>query len=988
MPAKAGIQVEWRGQAWIPAFAGMTREQNLRAADRLSATVVQDAACLWIDTGGIFGDWLCCYGEAAMVDWSFVNRENAAYIEEMYERYRADPGSVGPDWALFFAGFELGADGRRGPAVAGGGPRELPEKTIGVFDLIHSYRELGHLIANLDPLGHNRTSHPLLELSEFGFEDGDLERTVECPSFKGCQKATLGELVERLRETYCRTLGVEYMFIEDKEQRTWLQERMEPSHNRPDLGDEDRKFLLTKLIAARGFEHFLHTKYVGQKRFSLEGGESLIPLLETIIEEAGNAGAEEIVMGMPHRGRLNVLANVLGKPYEMIFSEFEGSFLRKDVQGDGDVKYHLGYARDHTTRTGRKVHVSLLSNPSHLEAINPVVEGVVRAKQHYRRDRAGDLVMPLLIHGDAAFTGQGLVLETLFLSGLEGYRTGGTIHVIINNQIGFTECPPDYRFTPYASDLAKVIEAPVFHVNADDPEAAVQAARLAVGFRNAFKKDVIIDLICYRRHGHNETDDPSFTQPLMYQEISRHRPAHELYCERLVAQEVVTGDEVERIAGEYREIFDDALNYARDFRPRQQVFALGGVWTGMTWAGDDWSAHTAVPLKTLQQVADGARRLPDGFTPHPKVQRLLDERAAMLGRDGKIDWGCAEMLAFGTLLLEGTSVRLSGEDSERGTFSHRHAVLHDQKTAAEYVPLDHLSPDQGRFYIIDSMLSEAGVLGFEYGFSSADPRNLVIWEAQFGDFANGAQVIIDQFIACAESKWQRMSGLVLLLPHGYEGQGPEHSSARLERYLQLCAENNMQVCNLTTPAQYFHVLRRQMHRRFRKPLVIMSPKSLLRHKLAVSAPRDLVAGGFQTVIPETEAINAREVQRVLLCSGKVYYDLAIARRERGIEQVAIVRVEQLYPFPAAEIRAALQTYPATAEVRWVQEEPENMGAYSFMAHHLPPLLGGRTLGYVGREAAASPAVGSYKLHEAEQTEVVDRALKLAPVRVVRKAHAS
>lgn len=941
-----------------------------------------------VQAGGDFWRLALLLWWAAMAEWSFVSPENAAYIEEMYERYRADPGSVGPDWAAFFAGFDLGADGKRGPLVASGGPRELPEKTIGVFDLIHSYRELGHLIANLDPLGHNRTSHPLLELSEFGFEDGDLERTVECPSFKGCQKATLGVLVERLRATYCGTLGVEYMFIEDKEQRSWLQERMEPRHNRPELTDEDRKFILTKLIAAQGFERFLHTKYVGQKRFSLEGGESLIPLLETIIEEAGNAGAEEIVMGMPHRGRLNVLANVLGKPYEMIFSEFEGSFLRKDVQGDGDVKYHLGYARDHTTRTGRKVHVSLLSNPSHLEAIDPVVEGVVRAKQHYRHDREGDLVMPLLIHGDAAFTGQGLVLETLFLSGLEGYRTGGTIHVIINNQIGFTECPRDYRFTPYASDLAKVIEAPVFHVNADDPEAAVQAARLAVGFRNRFKKDVVIDLVCYRRHGHNETDDPTFTQPLMYQEIGRHRPVHEMYAERLVEEGVVTGEDVERIAAEYGEIFEDALNYARDFRPRQQVFALGGVWTGMTWAGEDWSAHTAVPLETLRRVAEAVRRLPEGFTPHPKVERLLEERAAMLEPGGKIDWGCAEMLAFGTLLLEGTTVRLSGEDSERGTFSHRHAVLHDQKTAAEYVPLDHLSPDQGRFYIIDSMLSEAGVLGFEYGFASADPRNLVIWEAQFGDFANGAQVIIDQFICSAESKWQRMNGLVLLLPHGYEGQGPEHSSARLERYLQLCAENNMQVCNLTTPAQYFHALRRQMHRRFRKPLVIMSPKSLLRHKLAVSSPHDLVAGSFHNVIPEAEPIDARKVRRVIFCSGKVYYDLAVARRERGIDEIAIIRVEQLYPFPASDIRAALRPYPAAAEVYWVQEEPENMGAYFFMAHHLRPLLEGRALHYAGREAAASPAVGSYKLHETEQAELVNRALKLAPARVVRKAHAS
>ena len=915
-----------------------------------------------------------------MVNLDFINRVNAEYVDSLYQEYLRDPQSVDPQWALFFAGFEAGrgalpsGNGAAAPAALVAPP--AVERNIGVFDLIHSYRELGHLIASLDPLGHSDTSHPLLEPSEFGFGDADLERVVECPSFKGCSSAVLRDLITWLRATYCGTLGVEYMHISDKEQRLWLQERMEPTRNQPQLSVDDRKHILNTLTAAEGFEQFLHTKYVGQKRFSLEGGESLIPLLATLIEDAGNNGVQEVIMGMAHRGRLNVLANVLRKPYEMIFAEFEGTFLRADIQGDGDVKYHLGYARDHTTRNGHQVHVSLCSNPSHLEAVDPVVEGIVRAKQYYHRDPVRTQVVPVLIHGDAAFTGQGLVAETLALSELDAYRTGGTVHVILNNQIGFTTSPPDYRFTRYPSDVARIIQAPVFHVNGDDPEAAVQAARLAIAFRNAFKKDVIIDLFCYRRHGHNEADDPTFTQPVMYREIAAHPTVRQLYAERLGAHGIVSPGDAAKMAADWREIFDDALNYARDFMPRQQVFALGGVWKGMQWAGDDWSAHTAVPMAVLEQVMRGARRLPANFAVHPKVQRLLEQRAEMLQAEGKIDWGCAEMLAFGTLLLEGTKIRLAGQDTGRGTFSHRHAVLRDVHTGERYVPLDHLNGDQGLFRIIDTMLSEAAVLGFEYGFSSADPRNLVIWEAQFGDFANGAQVIIDQFIASAESKWQRMSGLVMLLPHGYEGQGPEHSSARLERYLQLCAENNMQVCNLTTPAQYFHVLRRQMHRNFRKPLIIMSPKSLLRYKLCVSSPRDLTEGSFQPVLAESDVIVPASVRRVLFCSGKVYFDLLAARRERDIDDIAIVRVEQLYPFPEKEVLVALSPYSAAREVLWVQEEPWNMGAWHDMYRRLRRVIGdSRALGYAGRPAAASPAVGSYKVHQAEAAELIDNALR-------------
>ncbi len=900
------------------------------------------------------------------MDLDFILRANPDYIEDLYRQYQRDSHSVGADWAHFFAGFEYAADGSR----AGRVPTDL-----GVLDLIHSYRELGHLIADLNPLGGNTTEHPLLALSEFGFDASDLDRTVQCPTFRGHTQLTLRQLIDQLRATYCGTLAVEYMYISDKTQRDWLKERMEPSLNKPALTTEDRLHIFSKLAAATGFEEFLHTKYVGQKRFSLEGAEALIPMLDALIEDCGSVGMQEVVMGMPHRGRLNVLANILRKPFEMILAEFEGTFLPRDIQGDGDVKYHLGYARDHVTRGGRPMHISLLSNPSHLEAVDPVVEGIVRAKQTYRHDRDCDQVMPLLIHGDAAFTGQGLVSETLSLSELPAYRTGGTVHVIVDNQIAFTTRPEDYRFTRYASDVAKIIQAPVFHVNGHDPEAAIQAARLAAGFRHRFKVDVIINLICYRRHGHNEADDPTFTQPLMYKAIAALPTLRDLYAQRLVETNVTAADETQRRIAEWRELFEDALNYARDFMPRQQVFALGGVWKGLTWAASDWSSHTAVPAQALAHVAETARHVPDGFTPHPKIARLYEERAKMVSSGGGIDWECGEMLALGTLLREGTNVRLAGQDTARGTFSQRHAVLYDQATGARWVPLQHLGEGQGWFQVVDTMLAEAAVLGFEYGFSSADPRNLVLWEAQFGDFANGAQVIIDQFISSAESKWQRMSGLVMLLPHGYEGQGPEHSSGRIERYLQLCADNNWQVCNLTTPAQYFHALRRQIHRDFRKPLIVMSPKSLLRHKLAVSPVGDFTDGTFQPLLSDT-AIDPARARRVLLCSGKVFYDLLAARQQRDIDDIAILRVEQLYPFPAAEIRAALAPYTAAGEIFWVQEEPWNMGSWQFITARWPQLSGeDRALRYVGRDEAASPAIGSYKIHQREQSEVIDRALR-------------
>ncbi len=914
-----------------------------------------------------------------------VTLANKDYVAEQYRRFKADPRSVGEEWALFFAGFELAAGGNGAAvgATTGAAPAAAGPPVIGVFDLVHSYRELGHLVADLNPLGAKPEGHPLLEPSEFGFGEEDLDRVVSCGGFRGCSRTSIRDLIARLQATYCGTIGVEYMHIQDQEQRVWLQERMETGSNRPDLSPEDRLRILDGLIAAEGFEQFLQIRYPTAKRFSLEGGDTLVPLLHTLIEDAGSLGVEEMVFGMPHRGRLNILANVLRKPYEMIIAEFEGSLLAKEATGDGDVKYHLGYSHDHPTRAGRKVHLSLAANPSHLEAIDPVIEGMVRAKQQHLEDAEYARVVPVLMHGDAAFTGQGVVAETLGLSELDGYRTGGTVHIIVDNQIGFTTPPEAYRFTPYPSDVAKIIQAPVFHVNGDDPEAGVQAARLAIGFRQRFKKDVFIDLVCYRRHGHNELDDPTFTQPVMYRKIAAKPTPLALYREQLGKAGAVPAEEGERRAREFRELLGDAQTYARDFMPREPVFAFGGLWKGFGWAGDDWSARTAVEPAVLEEVAGAFARVPESFAPHPRAARLMEQRAQMVREGRGIDWSCAEALALGSLLLEGIPVRMTGQDTGRGTFSQRHAVLHDVNTGDHYVPLDNIRGGQAQFRIIDSMLSENAVLGFEFGMSLADPRRLIVWEAQFGDFANGAQVIIDQFLACSESKWQRMSGLVLLLPHGYEGQGPEHSSARLERFLQLCAEDNMQVCNLTTPAQYFHALRRQMHRSFRKPLVVMSPKSLLRHKLCVSSLAELTQGTFRTVIDDIARGGAPEagvtiepggVRRILLCSGKIYYELLAARRERALDWAVLVRVEQLYPFPAKELEAIFAAYPEARQVYWVQEEPWNMGAWHVMYRRLRRVLpDDRTLGYAGRPEAASPATGSYKLHQVEERDLVNYA---------------
>ena len=896
-----------------------------------------------------------------------VARGNPEYVESLYRDYCRDPAAVEERWRLVFAGYELARNG------AAATDRRSPTTQVG--ELVHRYREFGHLIADLDPLGQSPRQHPFLQQDRWGFTESDLDAEIEWTPLRGGERGPLRELLRALRETYTDHLAVEYLGISDQERRVWLEAHIEPCRNRPDLAPEERRDIFTRLLAAERFEQFLQARYPGQKRFSLEGGESLITLLDATVEAAGRRGVEELVLGMAHRGRLNVLAHVLGKPYEMIFAEFEGATLPEDVHGDGDVKYHLGYSRDVTTSRGRTVHLSLSPNPSHLEAIDPVIEGLVRAKQSYRSDRDRCRVVPILVHGEAAFTGQGVVYETLALSALDGFTTGGTIHVIVDNQVGFTTAPSEYLFTRYPSDLAGVVHVPVVHVNADDPEAAVQAARLAVGYRQKFRTDVFVHLVCYRRHGHNELDDPTFTQPVMYERIRTHPTVVELYRRRLAADHVLDDATVRALADAGRARLDETLATARREMPEQRVFALGGVWQGLGWAGDDSRADTRVDEGRLREIGDALSRWPADFTPHPRAAKLAGERSERIRAGEGIDWATAELVAFGSLLLDGVPVRLSGQDSIRGTFSQRHTALYDTTNGRMWIPLNHVTSGQAELEAICSPLSEAGVLGFEYGMSSADPRRLCVWEAQFGDFANGAQVVIDEFVASAESKWQRMSGLVLLLPHGYEGQGPDHSSARLERFLQLCADRNLQVVNATTPAQIFHALRRQIHRRFRKPLVVMAPKSLLRHPRAVSPLRDLAAGAFRLVIDDDRVPDAGAVRRVLVCSGKIFYSLDAAREAATRVDVALVRVEQFYPFPSFELGAAIRRYTRANDVTWVQEEPANQGAWSFVRPLITEIIGPpRRLRYVGRDEAASPATGNAKIHQDEERAIVARAL--------------
>jgi 2-oxoglutarate dehydrogenase E1 component len=922
-----------------------------------------------------------------------LNSANSGYIDALYEQYVADPDSVDAEWAMFFRGFDFGfqrselesGDQERidqandsDATIPQGSERRKRERTDkGVVALVRAYRSRGHFIAELDPLGQNPTSHPLLELSEFGITEEDLEKGVGFGTFRYKTDGSLKALLDVLHRTYCGTLGMDTMTTADKEQEAWLEERIEPILGRLDYTPEEQRRILFQLIEAEEFEQFLHTRYLGQKRFSIEGGDALLPLLDALVEKGSALGVEEMVVGMAHRGRLNVLAHILHKPYEVMLADFEGASREEGAEDEGDVKYHQGYSYDFVTRQGRKMHLSLSPNPSHLELVNPIIEGMVLAKQDYLHDKERGRVVPVQIHGDAAFTGQGTVAETLNLSQLDGYWNGGTIHIIVDNQLGYTATPEESRFTQYPTDIARQIQAPVFHVNADDPEQVVHAARLAIEFRQQFKRDVLIDLKCYRRYGHNEADDPTLTQPLMYSLINNHPTAATLYAKQLVEAGVISQDDVDAMRSEVREVLERCQEKAKRLKVKPRTNTFGGVWQGMTWAGQEWDADTGVNARTLKRIGELATKAPENFHLHRTVERLNKARIEMAVGERPVDWGGAEMLAYGSLLLERIPVRLAGQDAQRGTFAHRHAVWHDVETGEKHIPYTQMSRDQGEFVVLNTMLSELAVLGFEYGITSTDPRRLVMWEAQFGDFANGAQLVIDQYIASAEAKWHRMCGIVMLLPHGQEGMGPEHSSARLERYLQLCAKKNMQVVYPTTPSQMFHVLRRQMHRNFRKPLIVMTPKSLLRHKACVSELSEFTSGGFRNVI-DANVTDAYAVRRVLLCTGKIYYDLLAALEERPLDEVAVVRVEQLYPFPERELEEAIARYRNADQYLWVQEEALNMGAWYFVQPLLDDLLPSEAdLRYVGRDEAASPAVGDAVQHQNEQQEIVDQALDVA-----------
>jgi 2-oxoglutarate decarboxylase len=874
----------------------------------------------------------------------------------------------------------------KNPALPGANAARYAEiaKEAGIMQMINAYRVRGHLIADLDPLGAEPSYHAEMDPETYGLTIWDLDREFLTGSLgeaigEGHPKAvaTLREILETLRQTYCGKIGCEYMNIQVPEQKRWLQQRMEPEANNWPLDLDTRLRILRSIIKGEEFEHFLHSRFVGQKRFALEGGETALAILDELLERAAGINVHEIVIGMAHRGRLNILVNTVGKDVKQIFSEFEGEIDPSSTQGSGDVKYHLGATGLRKTAQGRDITVSVSPNPSHLEAVDPVVEGIVRPKQDRLGDTARERVIPVLIHGDAAFAGQGVVAETLNLSQLDGYSTGGTIHLIINNQIGFTTLPDESRSTPYSTDVARGVQAPIFHVNGDDPEAAIRVMQIAFDYRQKFKKDVVIDMICYRRHGHNEGDDPSYTQPILYRRIKEHPQVGTLYEQRLIREGALTAEEAKAMRAEVSARLSDAYDAVQQRAERFELVELSAVPTEDI---GNFCPRTAVNPQVLERVINGITRFPENFHLHPKLRGFNDKRRDILTKPGTLDWAFGEALAFGTLVLEGTSVRLSGQDSGRGTFSQRHLAFYDSETEKRYVPMQHISPDQGRFDVLDSSLSEYAVLGFEFGYSVADPLTLVIWEAQFGDFANGAQIMIDQFISCCEQKWGQPSGLVMLLPHGFEGQGPEHSSARIERYLTLCAENNMQVCNVTTPAQYFHLLRRQMYgghdrRGTRKPLVIFTPKSLLRHPKAVSTIEDFTHGGFTEILGDSTA-DPSAVTRIVFCSGKLYYDLLHARDERKADHVAICRVEQLYPFAADQARDILARYPVGAEVVWAQEEPRNMGPWHFLHDLIQPLLTAtrRELRYVGRPESASPATGSGKRHQQEQAEIVNDAL--------------
>ena len=974
---------------------------------------------------------------------SFMQGHNAEYLEQMYARYAADPSAVDDAWAAFFK--QLGDDEtsvRReaegpswaradwppapaddltaaltgewpmpaAPAEAKGAAKKIAAKadeqgvsvsneaiqravldSIRALMLIRAYRIRGHLAADLDPLGLRDTSnHPELDPKSYGFTESDMDRPIFIDNVLGLQIASLREIVSIVKRTYCGTFALQYMHISDPEQSSWLKERIEGYGKEIHFTREGRKAILNKMVEAEGFEKFLHVKYMGTKRFGLDGGESLIPAMEQIIKRGGNLGLKEIVIGMPHRGRLSVLANVMNKPYKAIFNEFQGgSFKPEDVDGSGDVKYHLGASSDREF-DGNTVHLSLTANPSHLEAVNPVVLGKVRAKQDQFGDVNRTQVMPILLHGDAAFAGQGVVAECFALSGLRGHRTGGTMHIIVNNQIGFTTAPHFSRSSPYPTDNALVVEAPIFHVNGDDPEAVVHAAKVATEFRQKFGKDVVIDMFCYRRFGHNEGDEPMFTNPVMYNKIKKQKTTLTLYTERLVKDGLIPEGEIEDMKAAFQAHLNEEFEAGKTFKPNKADW-LDGRWSHLDKQkeGNYQRGETAIKPETLEEIGKGLTTVPEGFPLHKTVGRFLDHRKKMFENGAGFDWATAESMAFGSLLTEGYPVRLSGQDSTRGTFSQRHSGLINQDDEERYYPLNNIREGQARYEVIDSALSEYAVCGFEYGYSLAEPNSLVLWEAQFGDFANGAQIMFDQFVSSGESKWLRMSGLVCLLPHGYEGQGPEHSSARLERFLQMCGQDNWIVANCSTPANYFHILRRQLHRSYRKPLIMMTPKSLLRHKLAVSNAEDFVTGSsFHRVLwddaekghSETTLKPDAEIKRVVMCSGKVYYDLLEERDARGLDDVYILRIEQFYPFPALSLVKELERFKG-AEMIWCQEEPKNQGAWTFIEPNIEWVLGRidathKRPVYVGRATSASPATGLASQHKAQQEALVNEALTI------------
>jgi 2-oxoglutarate dehydrogenase E1 component len=918
---------------------------------------------------------------------------NADYVEDLYARWLQDPASVGARWRQFFAEHAPPAPGAAGGVPAGASPRPpaastgtrgglaqpSAEKLAAVSRLVQLYSMRGHQIADLDPLGLDKRPMPVvMRLDQLGLGEADFDTEFYVGKFAGQTdvRMTLRDLLGTLKRVYAGKVGADFAHLSRGRERRWIRERIERGMQEDRFSDDERRHILRQLAAAEGIERYLHTRYVGQKRFSLEGGDSLVPLLDDLIQQGGASGIREMVVGMAHRGRINVLVNILGKAPQQLFSEFEGVYDPARVKGSGDVKYHMGFSADIRT-PGGNVHVVLAFNPSHLEIVNPVVEGSVRARQERCGDVDGTEILPVLLHGDAAFAGQGVVAETFQLSQTRGFRTGGTLHIVCNNQVGFTISDPrDARSTAYCSDIARMIEAPVFHVNGDDPEAVVFVTRLALEYRQTFHKDVVIDLVCYRRHGHNEADEPGATQPLMYQAIRKHPTTRQIYAQKLMERGVLDAPEAERMAEDYRRRVE-----AGQPLPQAALGMVGNEYT-VDWSRylkADWDEPDTTALGSDEVAVLGREinTVPQHFGLHPRVARVITDRERMAAGELPMDWGFAELMAYGSLVCAGINIRLTGQDSGRGTFFHRHCVLHDQLTGQTWTPIDNLPAGarRSRFIVTDSLLSEEAVLGFEYGYASTDPDALVIWEAQFGDFCNGAQVVIDQFISSGEEKWGRLCGLVLFLPHGQEGQGPEHSSARLERFLQLCAQQNMQVCVPSTPAQMFHMLRRHMLRALRKPLIVMMPKSLLRHRLSSSPLDELTRGRFQLVIDEIDPLDNAAIRRVVFCSGKVYFDLLEARRAQALTDVALVRIEQLYPFPGSEYAAILARYPQAHEVVWCQEEPQNQGAWYQIRHQLQrQLQRGQELYYAGRPGAAAPAPGIFQLHVQQQQELVATAL--------------